>query len=37
VAAADYGSAMKLYDQLAAAHPGRTVFRESARILGEKK
>ncbi|HEX9294659.1 MAG TPA: hypothetical protein VF881_02460 [Polyangiaceae bacterium] len=37
VARADYGSAVKLYEELAAAHPGRTAFSESARILRDKK
>jgi hypothetical protein len=36
VARADYASARRLYEELAAAHPDRPVFRESARILAEK-
>jgi hypothetical protein len=36
VARADYGSAVRVYQELAALHPERSVFRESARILAEK-
>jgi hypothetical protein len=36
VARADYGSALKCYQELSKIQPDRSVFRESARIIAEK-